>query len=128
MGNLSGIRKGIADNIREICKEKGIKQKDIAEYLGISTGTVANWFSGTNGIDVENLYRLCSYLGVTMNTVFGIDEKGNNLESKFSDPEIHLINIYRALNQIGRDKLTDYAVDLSESDRYRKDTDCGQMG
>lgn len=41
---------------------------------------------------------------------------------------IEMINIYRALNQIGRDKLTDYAVDLSESGRYRKDTDCGQMG
>lgn len=39
MGNLSGIRKGIADNIREICKEKGIKQKDIAEYLGNTSFT-----------------------------------------------------------------------------------------
>lgn len=128
MGELGGIKQLIASNLRSICKEKNVKQKQIAELLGVRQGSVANWLNGTNGIDVENLYRLCVYLGVTMNTVFGIDEKGNNLESKFSDPEIHLINIYRALNQIGRDKLTDYAVDLSESDRYRKDTDCGQMG
>lgn len=69
---MSEIRKTIIDNIKSVCKVKGIKNVDIAAFMGVSAGSVSNWFKGTNFLDVDNLYRLCQFLGVSLDQIFGV--------------------------------------------------------
>lgn len=69
---MTEIRQTIIDNIRAVCKVRKIRQKDIAEYMGVSPGSVTNWFKGTNFIDVDNLYKLCQFLGVSLDQIFGV--------------------------------------------------------
>ena len=69
---MTEIRQTIIDNIRAVCRVKKIKNVDIAEYMGVSPGSVSNWFKGSNFIDVDNLYKLCQFLGVSMDQIFGV--------------------------------------------------------
>lgn len=70
---MTEIRQIIIDNIKAICRAKGIKNVDIAAFMGVSAGSVSNWFKGTNFLDVDNLYKLCQWLGVSLDQIFGID-------------------------------------------------------
>jgi transcriptional regulator with XRE-family HTH domain len=69
---LNNIKKTVGENLRKVCKAKGIKNKDIAEFMDVSTSSVSHWFNGDNFLDVDNLFRLCQFLGVSLDQVFGV--------------------------------------------------------
>ena len=69
---MGEIRKTIGENIKKVCALKGIRQVEISEKLGVSQGTVSNWFKGTNSIDIENLAVLCDFLGVSLDQIYGV--------------------------------------------------------
>lgn len=89
---MTNVRKTIIDNIRSVCKVKKIKNVDIASYMEVSPGCVSNWFNGTNFIDVENLYKLCQFLGVSLDQIFGVSPMVNNV---LSQEENDLVVAYR---------------------------------
>ena len=89
---MTAIRKTIIDNIRSVCKVKKIKNVDIAEYMEVSPGCVSNWFNGTNFLDVDNLYKLCKFLGVSLDQIFGISPLVYNV---LSQDENDIIVAYR---------------------------------
>lgn len=106
---MDNVRLIIAANLRNLCKAKKMKQIDVAAYLGISQASVAKWFSGANGIDIDNLYKLCVYLGVSVDQILGMDPIG----ADFSASEIRLINVYRTLSTHGQQKVESYADDMA---------------
>lgn len=97
---MGEIRKTIGENIKKICSLKGIRQVDIARYMGMSEGSVSNWIKGTNSIDIENLAELCSFLGVSLDQIYGVTPI--TPEVSLSQDEIQLISIWRSLNKDGR--------------------------
>lgn len=100
---MGEIRKIIGENIKKVCELKGIKQIDIADFMGISQGSVSNWMKGINSIDIENLAKLCSFLGITLNQVYGVDPITS--ESLLSAQESELLGIFRSLNKNGKTML-----------------------
>ena len=69
---MSEVKETIIRNLEYVRHLRGIKKIDIAKHLGVSQGCVTNWLKGTNFIDVDNLYNLCMYLGITLDQVAGI--------------------------------------------------------
>lgn len=100
---MGEIRKIVSENIKQVCSLKRIRQVEIAEHLGVSQGTVSNWFKGTNSIDIENLAELCYFLGVSLDQIFGVEPI--NAEVTFSPEEKDLLNMYRSLNEHGKEML-----------------------
>lgn len=100
---MGEIRKIIGENIKKICELKGIKQIDIAEFMGISQSSVSNWMKGINSIDIENLAKLCGFLGITLNQVYGVDPITS--ESLLSAQESELLGLFRSLNKNGKTML-----------------------
>ncbi|MBQ9631984.1 MAG: helix-turn-helix transcriptional regulator [Lachnospiraceae bacterium] len=94
---MGEIRLIIGSNIKRIAKLKGIRQVDIANYMGVSEGSVSNWIKGTNSIDIENLAKLCQYLGVSLDTIFGLAPVDN---FAITDEEIRLLAAYRAADPV----------------------------
>ena len=39
--------------------------------MGVTTSSVSHWFKGDNFLDIDNLYKLCQFLGITLDQVFG---------------------------------------------------------
>ena len=97
IANTRKIRLIIGSNIKRIAKLKGIRQVDIANYMGVSEGSVSNWIKGTNSIDIENLAKLCQYLGVSLDTIFGLAPVDN---FAITDEEIRLLAAYRAADPV----------------------------
>jgi len=97
------IRKTVGENIKKVCALKGIRQVEISEHMGVSQGTVSNWFKGINSIDIENLAELCAFLGVSLDQIFGVAPL--TPEVTLSQEETDLLGMYRSLNQTGREML-----------------------
>ena len=117
---MGEIRKIIGENIKRICEMKGIRQIEIAEYMGISQGSVSNWMKGINSIDIENLAKLCSFLGVTLNQIYGVDPI--TPDSLLSTQESELVSLFRSLNKNGKDMLITTARAFSGNPDMRKET------
>ena len=117
---LGEIRRIIGENIRKVCELKGIKQIDIAEYMGISQGSVSNWMKGINSIDIENLAKLCEFLGISLNQVYGVDHI--TAESLLSAQEAELLSLFRSLNKNGKSMIISTARAISGNPDMQKET------
>lgn len=69
---MNDIKLTVGENLRKICKIKGIKNYQVADYMGVTSSSVSHWFKGDNFLDIDNLYRLCQFLGVSLDQVFGL--------------------------------------------------------
>ena len=58
-------------NLRKIRKAKGMRQKKLADALGVTQGTVSAWESGRWDPTVENLRAVAKVLGVTVDELIG---------------------------------------------------------
>ena len=95
---MGEIRKVIGENIKKVCALKGIRQVDIAEHMGVSQGSVSNWIKGTNSI--ENLAELCSFLGVSLDQIYGVSPIKPDVS--LSSSEAELLGLYRSLTKEGQ--------------------------
>lgn len=97
---MGEIRKTIGENIKKLCALKGIRQVDISEHLGVSQGSVSNWIKGTNSIDIENLAKLCGFLGVSLDQIYGVAPIKPDVS--LSTVETELVSLFRSLNSVGQ--------------------------
>ena len=58
-------------NLQRMRKKKGISQKEFADALGVTQGTVSAWESGRWDPTVENLRAVAKVLGVTVDELIG---------------------------------------------------------
>ena len=89
---MDSIKKTVGENLKNVCKIKGIKNYQVAEYMGVSSSSVSHWFKGDNFLDIDNLYKLCCYLGVTLDQIFGLVPIAIGI---LNDDEQEVINAYR---------------------------------
>lgn len=108
---MGEIRRIIGENIKKVCALKGIRQVEISEKLGVSQGTVSNWFKGTNSIDIENLAALCEFLGVSLDQIYGVVPMDSSVI--LSQDELVLLGMYRSMNSKGKDTLMSAARGFS---------------
>ena len=122
---MGEIRKSVGENIKKVCQLKGIRQVDISEHMKVSQGTVSNWFKGTNSIDIENLAELCSFLGVSLDQIFGVAPL--TPEVTLSQEETDLLSMFRALNSQGKDMLMSTARAFAGNPDMQKESTKSKM-
>ena len=120
----------MSESIRFYRENAGMRQLDLGQHLGVSAQAVSKWELGKAEPDRECIEKMCNLFGIDSDTLLGISlpsfsEITKSLHRPSVEPsedEQQLLSLYRQLNASGRDKLMDYARDLSENDRYTKDT------
>ena len=122
---MGEIRKTVGENIKKVCQLKGIRQVEISEHMKVSQGTVSNWFKGTNSIDIENLAELCSFLGVSLDQIFGVAPL--TPEVTLSQEETDLLSMYRALSSQGKDMLMSTARAFAGNPDMQKESTKSKM-
>lgn len=81
------------ERIKQLRKEAGLSQKQLANLVGVSTAAVSCWETGVRGIPAgDNLVRLSQALGLDPAEVVKIDGK-NAVQS-----EVRLLAAFRALS------------------------------
>ncbi|MDE6392658.1 MAG: helix-turn-helix domain-containing protein [Muribaculaceae bacterium] len=54
----------IVDRIHSILKEKGLKQKDLANMLGKKESEISKWMRGTHNFTLETISAIENVLGI----------------------------------------------------------------
>lgn len=62
------------DNIKRLRKNKGLKQQEIAELLGVKQNTYSDWENGKTDPSFENLVKLADLLDVSLDWLFGREQ------------------------------------------------------
>ncbi len=71
------MKSEIANNVKDIIKEKGLKQKAVAERAGYNPTTFNNMLNGRKIITDVDINPIAKALDVDPNTIFGYKAKGN---------------------------------------------------
>lgn len=61
----------LAENIKATIKHKGLKQRYVAQRIGVSEKTFSAMLTGRQNILVDDVEKICDVLDVTPNDLFG---------------------------------------------------------
>ncbi|MCL1866425.1 MAG: helix-turn-helix domain-containing protein [Oscillospiraceae bacterium] len=65
--------------LKSVRTEKGIQQKELAQAMGVTQGTIGNWESGIRAPRFDMLERIAEYFSVSTDYLLGREEGGNDL-------------------------------------------------
>jgi transcriptional regulator with XRE-family HTH domain len=64
-----------AERLKKIRNEKGVNQITLAQWLGVTQGTIGNWETGKREPGYATLEKLAGYFGVTPDYLLGHDSE-----------------------------------------------------
>lgn len=73
------MRLKLSENLKQVRREKGITQEQLANTLGVSFQSVSRWETGTAYPDIELLPVIAGYFGITVDELIGTAQAGNEL-------------------------------------------------
>ena len=107
-------------NITAACAAMGTKPTPACISAGVGKDMATNIRNGKIP-SVAKVAQLAAYLGVTTSDLVG--DKRPDADAD----EARLLGLYDDLNEEGRERLIEYAEDLTASGRYKK-ADTAQLG
>jgi transcriptional regulator with XRE-family HTH domain len=106
---MENIKEEIAKNLKRLREARQVTQKQLADYLGVKYNTVSSWEIGKNSIDIVVLIKICDFLKVSLNDIYG---KTYKEEPVITTDEQELLYIYRKLPAIFKPKLMGFVETL----------------
>lgn len=116
--------------LKELRDSLGLTQAEFGKSIGIAKSTYNNYETGIRDPKSDFWIAVAQKYGVTIDYLMGFsdnpfpagrDKKSPpSEENGLSETELHLISLYRELNQEGQEKLLDYADDLVVTKKYIK--------
>ena len=94
---MKDIRPIISKNLSMLRKEKGLTQAELAERLNYSDKAVSRWEHGDTLPDVNVLYELCEFYGITINDLVSEDCKVQKEIKKEYTKEMNTYKIWRSI-------------------------------
>ncbi|MBM7854975.1 transcriptional regulator with XRE-family HTH domain [Desulfohalotomaculum tongense] len=76
----------IGVRIKELRKQRNISAKQLAITLGVSQSFISGIENGTKKCSIENLYKICNALGITLSEFFA-----DTQEAKPLPPEVRQV-------------------------------------
>lgn len=104
------IKENIQKNLVFYRKKLKITQRQLADYLETGVSTVSGWERGAYTPDIDTLFAICKLFHIGLNDMCGISADSSPL----TDDENDLLNTYKILNDAGRQKLLERAVELRD--------------
>ena len=98
MPKILSIQNGneILNNIFYLIETKGIRQKDLADYLGISQNAITQWKTRKTSSYMKYIDKLANYLCVTSEELLN-PKKSTVHASMLSTEEMQIIHNFRSL-------------------------------
>lgn len=71
--------------LKELRKEKGMTQEQLAEYLNVSGRTISRWETGSNMPDLDILIQLSDYYEVDIRELLDGERKSEKMEKEVEE-------------------------------------------
>lgn len=68
------FKKAFCSKLKELRKEKNLRQCEVAELLGCAVSTYSNWEQGRREPSVSDIYHLLWIYGIEANDLFEIND------------------------------------------------------
>ena len=79
-----------------LIRERGKKEKDLTDYLGLSPGAMSKWKYDGSFVYIKHIDRICEFLDTTPNYLFfGPEDE----EDRLTPGEKEMIWMYRGLEK-----------------------------
>lgn len=101
--------------VRDLRRERGMTQSDLADAIGVSRSAVAQWESGRAGQATPHLRRVADVLGVSVDHLLGPDAAST--AATMTADERALLALYRTASVADRQLLLLVARRLAGRDR-----------
>jgi len=79
VGNESVINQVVGETLAELCKAKGLTQKQVGRLIGKKQSSVNKYFTGEIRMSFAMVYKLSKILEIEMSTIY--DSVNQTLES-----------------------------------------------
>lgn len=102
----------ISERVLNLRKVKKMGQEEFAEFCGLSRSSIARYESGKpiNRIAAQRISVACD---VPISYILDEQNEPSHFSGGFSDDEIEIISMYRAVSQDGRDATRSFLKALS---------------
>jgi len=84
------------NRIKEIRKNKGYSQKEVAEAVGVTQSQYSRYESGATNIPGDMLPKIAKYFNVTTDEILGLSENNNEVPSQIKTIETHPVLVPEA--------------------------------
>lgn len=110
-----------ADRIKEARKAAGLTQKELASKLGVKHSAVSKYEQGrVVNLKRETIAKIAAVLNVKPSWLMCMDDAPKKATVELSEKELAIIDMFRAMNEEGQEKVYDYIRDLTELGKYQK--------
>lgn len=117
------------ERLKELRKEKGLRQDDLAEALKVTKGTVSVWERGVRKPDIKTLESVGTFFEVSIGYLLGFDDTRNETgttawgEDAFEEEE--LMEIVLKIARLSRSSRQIVAGAINAA--YTTDRETGQL-
>lgn len=103
------MNKHLIDLLKQARTDCGLRQKEVAEVLGIKDNTLSNWEKGRTEPDIDTFIKLCGIYGVNSSELL---ERSYSLKRQVqglnpNSSELDFIKKYRSLDPRGQQAVED---------------------
>ena len=109
----------VGSRIIEARNLRGLKAKDLAHAIDVTTSRLSNWENGTSGVSADYIFKISEVLEVTSDFLIGLSDKPTDITNQKNTKEIiRTVLTMSKLNHEGQSKVCGYAKDIKLSGNY----------
>lgn len=122
----------LVERIKQLREQSKLSQQELADKLNVTKQAISQYERGIRKPDYETILSLCDLFNVSSDYLLGktnmtlrmvTEEDLEKLSCQLTPSEQTLLTGFRKLNTTGQEKAIDYVEDLTENEKYTKDTE-----
>lgn len=107
----------LVERLKEARNNKGLKQQEVADQLGIKANTISNWEKGRTEPDIDTFVTLCRIYQIDCAALLSDVYAFKRISNDISLVEYEYVKKYRDLDDHGRE-MVDFTLE-KEYDRSK---------
>ena len=100
--------------IKELRKEKGISQEELANAINVKNYTIGNWERDRAEPSIEAIMQMADYFEVSTDYILGRSNEIGQVQTNanLEQDEVQLLDLYRQMNFQDKNQLIGFAKAL----------------
>lgn len=114
-----------SERLASALRESGLTQVELCKRADVTAGALSSYLSGRYYPKQRTLERLANALNVSVLYLMGFDDPSDTVgdTSDLNSDELHLLQMFRSLNPVGKRRALQDIDDLTQIEKYIKISD-----